>query len=93
MSIRSFGDAETERLFRIGRSVRWQSVAKLAIRKLDMLNAACALRDLCSPPGNRLEAVRGDRAGFQSIRINDQFRLCFRWTEEGPEHVHIIDYH
>ena len=58
-----------------------------------MLDAAVELGDLKAPPGNRLETLRGDRAGQNSIRINDQFRLCFRWTLEGPEDVHIVDYH
>lgn len=62
-------------------------------RKLAMLDAAKALDDLRSPPGNRLEALKGDRAGQHSIRINDQFRMCFVWTESGPSEVEIVDYH
>ena len=93
MAIRSFGDDETERLFRSGRSRRWNAIAKVALRKLDMLDAAVALTDLRAPPGNRLEALSGTLAGLYSVRINDQFRLCFRWTEEGPADVHIVDYH
>ncbi len=93
MAIRSFRDDETERLFRSGRSRRWNAIAKVALRKLDMLDAAEILAELRAPPGNRLEALSGDLAGLQSIRINDQFRLCFRWTKEGPEDVHIVDYH
>lgn len=58
-----------------------------------MLDNACALDDLRVPPGNRLEALKGDRKGQHSVRINDQFRLCFRWTSEGPEDVEIVDYH
>jgi toxin HigB-1 len=58
-----------------------------------MLDAAMALQDLGSPPGNRLEALAGDRKGQHSIRINDQFRICFRWTKDGPEDVEIVDYH
>jgi proteic killer suppression protein len=64
-----------------------------ALRKLDMLNAATRLTDLRMPPSNRLEALSGDRKGQYSIRINDQWRICFGWTEEGPEDVEIVDYH
>lgn len=63
------------------------------MRKLAMLNAAATLLDLRIPPGNRLEALSGDRAGQYSIRINDQYRVCFRWTKAGPEDVEICDYH
>lgn len=93
MTIRSFREAETEALHRTGRSRRWSAIATVAARKLDMLDAAAALDDLRAPPGNRLEALKGARAGQHSIRINDQFRLCFRWTEAGPEDVEIVDYH
>ncbi len=65
----------------------------VARRRLDQLNQAHVLRDLRIPPGNRLEALRGDRKGQHSIRINDQFRICFRWTEAGPSDVAIVDYH
>lgn len=64
-----------------------------AQRKLAMLSAAIELKDLRSPPGNMLEALKGDRAGQHSIRINDQFRICFVWTDAGPEGVEIVDYH
>ena len=63
------------------------------MRKLAMLNQAARLDDLRVPPGNRLEALTGDRAGQHSIRVNDQFRVCFRWTDAGPEEVEIVDYH
>ena len=63
------------------------------MRKLAMLNQAARLDDLRVPPGNRLEALRGNRAGQHSVRVNDQFRVCFRWTESGPEDVEIVDYH
>jgi toxin HigB-1 len=66
---------------------------KVARRKLRLLNAAHLLTDLRAPPGNRLEALKGDRAGQYSIRVNDQFRICFVWTPEGPEHVELTDYH
>lgn len=91
--IRSFGDAETRRLFETGRSRRYSAFADIAIRKLAQLDAAHTLDFLRSPPGNRLEALKGDRKGQYSIRINDQFRVCFRWTSEGPEQVEVVDYH
>ena len=62
-------------------------------RKLQMLDDAVALQDLLAPPGNRLEALKGDRKGQHSIRINDQYRICFRWSPQGPEHVEVTDYH
>ena len=65
----------------------------MALRKLRQVGSASVLEDLRSPPGNRLEALRGDRAGQHSIRINDQWRICFRWTDAGPEEVEIVDYH
>ena len=68
-------------------------VAKVARRKLVQLNNAMTLGDLAAPPGNRLEALRGDLAGRHSIRINDQWRVVFRWGQEGPEEVEIVDYH
>ncbi len=71
----------------------WRSFERIALRKLDALDAAVKLDDLRSPPGNRLESLRGDRAGQYSIRINDQWRLCFEWTEQGPHNVEIVDYH
>lgn len=91
--IRSFADRATERLW-LGDHVRpFAAFAAQAIRKLDFLNAAATLGDLRAPPGNRLEALKGDRLGQHSIRINDQWRLCFVWSNEGPEHVEIVDYH
>ena len=90
--IRSFKCKETKALFEDGKTRRWQSIRKVAVRKLDMLDAAKVLSDLRSPPGNQLEALRDDRLGQHSIRINDQWRVCFRWAEE-PEDVEIVDYH
>jgi toxin HigB-1 len=92
--IRGFADKATERLFRdrICPS-RWQSFEAVALRKLDMVDAAVRLDDLRSPPGNRLEALKGDRRGQHSIRINQQWRICFRWTTDGPDAVEIVDYH
>lgn len=66
---------------------------RVALRKVAMLQAALILEDLRAPPANRLEALKGDRAGQHSIRINDQWRICFVWTESGPEDVEIVDYH
>lgn len=91
--IRSFRCSDTHALFETGTSRRFRSIAKVATRKLAMLDAAATLEFLRSPPGNRLEALRGDRAGGHSIRINDQWRLCFRWTAAGAEDVEIVDYH
>ncbi len=68
-------------------------IEKSGRRKLDMLHQALDLGDLTAPPANRLEALSGDRRGQHSIRINDQWRICFVWTTEGPEHVEIVDYH
>jgi proteic killer suppression protein len=65
----------------------------VALRKLDQLNAAAGLTDLAVPPGNRLELLKGSRKGQHSIRINDQWRICFLWTTEGAHHVEIVDYH
>ncbi len=88
-----FANAELERFFRHGDCPRrWQALETVIARKLDMLDAAPTLNALRSPPGNRLEALRGDRAGHYSIRINDQWRLCFVWTEAGPAEVGIVDY-
>jgi proteic killer suppression protein len=70
-----------------------QSLWRIAVRKLDQLDSVVMLDELRVPPGNRLEALSGDRAGQHSIRINDQFRICFVWTESGPDAVEIVDYH
>jgi toxin HigB-1 len=91
--IRSFRCRDTESLYRGQRVARFASVQTVAMRKLAMLNQAGRLHDLRVPPGNRLEALKGNRAGQYSIRINDQFRLCFRWTGAGPADVEIVDYH
>ena len=92
--ILSFADRATEVFFTRGICpAEWRAFAKVASRKLDMLNAAMRLDTLRSPPGNRLEALKGDRRGQWSIRINDQWRVCFRWTDQGPADVEIVDYH
>jgi toxin HigB-1 len=89
-----FADARTERFFKAGVCpAPWRAFEKVAARELDMLDAAPSLETLRSPPGNRLEALRGDRRGQWSIRVNDQWRVCFLWTESGPDRVEIVDYH
>ena len=96
MAIQSFASQALERFFlegRLPRGVGWSGAGKIAMRKLDMLDYAAALRDLASPPGNRLEALKGKLDGFHSIRINDQWRAVFRWTASGPAEVDIRDYH
>jgi proteic killer suppression protein len=92
--IRGFKDEATQAVFK-GESPRefLSNLLKVARRKLRYLNAATELGDLRAPPGNRLEALKGNRAGRHSIRINDQFRICFVWTREGPTEVEITDYH
>lgn len=91
--IRTFRDKDTEKVFLRQFSRRFQAVAGVAKRKLDHLNAATPLMDLAAIPGNQLEALRGDRAGQHSIRINDQFRICFRWKDGDAYEVEITDYH
>lgn len=91
--IRSFRCKDTRALFETGRSRRFSAILAVAERKLAQLHAAETLEFLRSPPGNRLEALKGDREGQYSIRINSQYRVCFRWTTEGPEDVEIVDYH
>ncbi len=93
MPIRSFKCADTQGPFGGKRVRRFVNIESVAMRKLAMLNRAERLDDLRVPPGNRLEALKGDRAGQQSIRVNDQFRVCFVWTTEGPKDVEIVDYH
>ncbi|MGC2659317.1 MAG: type II toxin-antitoxin system RelE/ParE family toxin [Bryobacteraceae bacterium] len=91
--IRSFADKETQQLFETGRSRKFSSFSRVAIRKLTQLDIVENLDDLKIPPGNRLEALLGDRKGQHSIRINDQFRVCFRWKPDGAYDVEIVDYH
>ena len=92
--IRSFRDPTTERLWSRQRAKGIDPrIERVALRKLVMLDAAEVLDDLRVPPGNRLEALKGDRAGQHSIRINQQWRICFVWTAAGPEDVEIVDYH
>jgi len=92
--LRSFADKDTERVWRRGRSKRLdQNTQRAALRKLLILDAAEILDDLRVPPGNRLEKLQGDRAGQHSVQVNQQWRICFRWTAAGPEDVEIVDYH
>ena len=92
--IRSFADRDTAQVWRREAAKRLDPrIHKTANRKLHLLDAATELEALRVPPGNRLEALKGDRAGQHSIRINDQWRICFRWTDAGAEDVAIVDYH
>lgn len=91
--IRSFKDADTETLFKLGRVRRFVNIERPALRKLKQLDLARHIEDMRAPPANRLEKLSGDRAGQWSVRINDQFRVCFRWAEGGAEDVEIVDYH
>lgn len=93
MAIQSFKCSDTENLFK-GKSVkRFVQIQRVAMRKMAMLNRAATLNDLRVPPGNRLEALSDDRKGQHSIRVNDQWRVCFVWSEQGPSQVEIVDYH
>lgn len=89
----SFANKETERLASGHRVRRFMSIESIARRKLRQLDIAGRLVDLKVPPGNRLEALKGNRKGQMSIRVNDQWRVCFRWTAAGPIDVEIVDYH
>ena len=91
--IKTFKCADTEALAKGSPVRRFVHIATVARRKLRQLEIAGQLNDLRIPPGNRLEALKGDRVGRHSIRINDQFRLCFHWTDTGAEDVEIVDYH
>ena len=96
--IQAFQNAGTEDVFngkntRAARRTCPQSLWRVAARKLDLLDSVTSLEELRVPPGNRLEALSGDRKGQHSIRINDQYRICFVWTDTGPDEVEIVDYH
>jgi|SRR6185312_3268589 len=96
MAIQTFSDKETENFFlsgKVDKKMGWSSLAKIAARKLDMLHYAAQLSDLKVPPGNRLEMLQGDLRGYLSIRINQRWRIIFRWTQSGPVDVKIEDYH
>lgn len=92
--IKSFSDKETEKIYHGYISLKLDhSMQKVAYRKLKMLNNAFDLKDLLAPPSNRLEKLKGNREGFYSIRINDQYRICFRWENQDAYEVEIVDYH
>jgi toxin HigB-1 len=91
--IRSFADKQTRALFETGTSRRWTSITRVAVRKLVQIDSVTSLEELSVPPGNRLEALKGDRAGSHSIRISEQWRICFRWGSDGVYDVEIVDYH
>jgi proteic killer suppression protein len=91
--IRSFADEETEAAFLTGTSRRWAPIARVAMRRLRAVDFASAIEDLRNPPGNRLEKLQGDREGRWSIRMNDQYRVCFRWDGKDAWDVEIVDYH
>ncbi len=91
--IQSFADKDTEKLARLERVSRFVQFERIALRKLAQLEVAERLDDLRIPPGNRLESLKGDKTGQYSIRVNDQYRICFTWTEQGPMDVEICDYH
>ena len=89
----SFDDADTHQLFIERRNKRWANIANVALRKLDQLHAAISLQDMRVPPANHLEALKGDRKGQHSVKINDQYRVCFTWKSDGAHGVEITDYH
>jgi len=93
VTIRTFKCADTEALFRLRRVERFASIERPSLRKLKQLDLARRIEDLHAPPANRLEQLKGDRAGQWSLRVNDQFRICFRWTGSDAEDVEIVDYH
>ena len=91
--IKSFAEKETRALFETGTNRRWNSIARVAVRKLVQIDSVTTLDELNIPPGNRLEALKGDRAGLHSIRISGRWRICFRWESDGVYDVEIVDYH
>jgi proteic killer suppression protein len=91
--IRSFRDKDTEAIFQQRRVLAFQQIAGVALRRLVQIDSAEELRDLASPPANRLETLKGSRVGQYSVRINDQYRICFRWNNGHAFDVEITDYH
>ena len=93
MAVLSFRCPETQAIFEGGKCARFATIRNVVERKLAMLDAARSINDLRIPPANRLEALTADRKGQHSIRVNNQFRLCFVWTAEGPRDLECVDYH
>lgn len=91
--IRNFADTDTGQLFTTEKNRRFSVIGRMALRKLIQLNQAANLQDMTAPPGNRLELLKGNYAGFHSIRVNDQWRMVFRWSNGGADAVAIMDYH
>lgn len=91
--IRSFADEETRQLYLTGRSRKFGNIARAALRKIQAIDFAAALVDLKNPPGNHLEKLHGDREGQYSVRVNNQFRICFRWQGTDASDVELVDYH
>ena len=91
--IKGFKDKDAEELYNSGHNKKYKAFERIALRKLDMIEAASKLIDLKAPPGNCLEPLHGDRIGQHSIRINDQFRICFVWKDDGAHDIEIVDYH
>ena len=91
--IRTFGDSETEKVFQHRHSHRYAAFERVALRKLRQIHAVSRVEELREPPGNRLEQLKGDRKGQWSLRINDQFRICFEWRDGDAFNVEIVDYH
>jgi proteic killer suppression protein len=91
--IHSFNDSDTEELFIKEKNRRFSAISRVALRKLIQLNQAGVLQDMAVPPGNRLEALKGNLIGYYSIRINAQWRIIFQWSERGAENIAIVDYH
>ena len=96
MAIQSFSDRDTESAYldgEVSRRCPWKSLLDIVCRKLDMLEAAQDIIDLRTPPSNKLEVLKGKLKGLHSIRVNRRWRIVFRWSDEGPEHVRVLDYH
>ena len=91
--IKGFKDKDAEELYNSGHNIKYKAFERIALRKLDMIEAASKLTDLKAPPGNHLELLFGNRKGQHSIRINDQFRICFIWNDAGAYDIEIVDYH
>lgn len=91
--IQSFADEETEAVYLTGTSRRWANIARVAVRRLQAVDFASAIEDLMNPPNNRLEKLKGDREGQWSVRINDRYRVRFRWDGKDAWDVEIVDYH